>query len=50
MDPGLPKGNFNADIYRGYTKTGKEYKYLVWPPLYLHKDGPMLGKGVAQAK
>ncbi|XP_056012694.1 putative golgin subfamily A member 6-like protein 3 isoform X2 [Ostrea edulis] len=50
VDPTMPKGNFNSDKYRGYTKTGNEYKYLVWPPLYLHKGGPMLGKGVAQGK
>ncbi|XP_061164927.1 myosin-11-like [Saccostrea echinata] len=50
MDPSVPKGNFDTDKYRAYTKTGKDYKYLVWPPLYLHKEGPMLGKGIAQGK
>ncbi|XP_062576345.1 myosin-9-like [Saccostrea cucullata] len=50
MDPSVPTGNFDTDKYRAYTKTGKDYKFLVWPPLYLHKDGPMLGKGIAQGK
>jgi hypothetical protein len=24
--------------------------YIVWPPLYLHENGPLLCKGVAQGK
>lgn len=41
---------FEDDKYKHYTKTGKVTDYLVWPVLYLHKGGPMLGKGVAQGK
>ena len=31
-------------------KTGKKIKLVVWPPLYWHKDGPVLRKGKAKAK
>lgn len=48
IDSGMPKGKFDKDKYRAYTKSGDEYAFLVWPPLFLHKDGPMLGKGIAQ--
>lgn len=41
---------FDTDKYKYYTKTGKAFDYLVWPVLYLHKDGPVIGKGVAQGK
>ncbi|XP_061188239.1 uncharacterized protein LOC133196345 [Saccostrea echinata] len=35
-------------ILKEYTISGDTISYLVWPPLYLHKDGPLLSKGVAQ--
>ncbi|XP_052795703.1 synaptonemal complex protein 1-like isoform X4 [Mya arenaria] len=41
---------FNAEMYKAYTKTGKRLDYVVWPPVFLHKNGPMLSKGVAQGK
>lgn len=41
---------FDTDKYKYYTNTGKAFDYLVWPVLYLHKDGPVIGKGVAQGK
>ena len=41
---------FDADKYRTYYKTGKVVDYVVWPPMLLHKDGPLLCKGVAQGK
>ncbi|XP_078323578.1 uncharacterized protein LOC111126873 isoform X2 [Crassostrea virginica] len=43
-----PKGAFNKDLYRAYTKSGQYYAFLVWPPLYLYKGGQLLGKGIAQ--
>lgn len=48
IDSDVPKGKFDKDKYRAYTKSGDEYAFLVWPPLFLHKEGPMLGKGIAQ--
>ncbi|XP_060580323.1 uncharacterized protein LOC132737103 [Ruditapes philippinarum] len=42
--------SFDVDKFRTYTKTGKLVDYVVWPPMLLHKGGPMLCKGVAQGK
>lgn len=42
--------NFNTDMYKPYTKTGKYVDFVVWPALYLHEGGPMLSKGVAQGR
>lgn len=39
---------FKSDVYKPYTRLGKDLEYVVWPPLYLHQGGPMLSKGVAQ--
>ena len=39
---------FNTDVYRGYTKNGEQVEYVVWPAIYLHEDGPVVMKGVAQ--
>lgn len=41
---------FNSSLFKAYTKNGKYLDFVVWPALYLHKNGPMLSKGVAQAK
>ncbi|XP_052792370.1 uncharacterized protein LOC128226505 isoform X2 [Mya arenaria] len=40
----------DLNVYKPYTKKGKLVDYVVWPPIYLHKGGPMLSKGVAQGK
>ncbi|CAG2190202.1 unnamed protein product [Mytilus edulis] len=40
---------FDKDHYREYTKSGPKVDYSVWPALYLHKNGPLMIKGVAQA-
>ncbi|XP_062620776.1 uncharacterized protein LOC134282396 [Saccostrea cucullata] len=37
-------------ILKEYTISGDTISFLVWPPLYLHEDGPLLSKGVAQPK
>ena len=41
---------FDTNKYKAYTSLGKQIEYVVWPPLYLHEDGAMLSKGVAQGK
>lgn len=41
----------NSDVLKRYTtKTGDYLDFLVWPALYLHEDGPILTKGVAEPK
>lgn len=40
--------SFDTKKYRFYQKSGKRYKYIVWPVLYLHKNGPILTQGVAE--
>ena len=39
---------FDENYYKAYTRAGKKIQFIVWPVLYLHKDGPLMGKGVAQ--
>ncbi|XP_060078528.1 uncharacterized protein LOC132558026 [Ylistrum balloti] len=36
------------DHFRAYTRSGKHFDFIVWPALFLYKDGPLLYKGVAQ--
>ncbi|XP_053400219.1 uncharacterized protein LOC128557204 [Mercenaria mercenaria] len=38
------------EAYKEYTKSGSVIDYVVWPALLLHQGGPVVGKGVAQAK
>ncbi|XP_056013441.1 uncharacterized protein LOC125678386 isoform X2 [Ostrea edulis] len=38
------------DVFKAYTKSGQIINYIVWPAMYLHKDGSLLSKGVAQPK
>lgn len=45
-----PDSTFDATKYKAYTKSGKRIAYFVWPPLYLHQDGPILAKGIAQGQ
>ena len=45
-----PADSFDTDMFKVYTKKGEKVDYIVWPPLLLHKDGPLVGKGVAQGK
>ncbi|VDI34371.1 Hypothetical predicted protein [Mytilus galloprovincialis] len=44
------EANKNVDDFRGYTKSGDEIDYVVWPSMYLHEYGPLLYKGVVQYK
>ncbi|XP_065928046.1 early endosome antigen 1-like [Magallana gigas] len=39
---------FNKDIYREYMASGKMLDFVVWPAIFLHENGPILQKGVAQ--
>ncbi|XP_052279057.1 myosin-11-like isoform X2 [Dreissena polymorpha] len=41
---------FDTKLYEGYTKRGSQIDFVVWPALYLEKNGPLLHKGVAQCK
>ena len=46
--PPAKRSVFDHTIYKGFTKSGKTVDYVVWLPLYLHKNGRLLCKGVAQ--
>lgn len=39
---------FDTDLYRYYTRSGQKVDYIVWPALFLHENGPLLCKGIAQ--
>lgn len=39
---------FDSNKMRSYTKAGKLVHFVVWPTFFLHKDGPLLAKGVVQ--
>lgn len=39
---------FNKDLFKEYTTRGHYLDFIVWPALFLHQDGPMLSKGIAQ--
>ncbi|KAL3879275.1 hypothetical protein ACJMK2_031577 [Sinanodonta woodiana] len=40
----------DKNSYMEYTKKGKKIAFVVWPALFLHEDGPVLRKGVAQCQ
>lgn len=39
---------FDTNMFKDYTKRGPYVDFVVWPALLLHKNGPLLAKGVAQ--
>ena len=41
---------FYSDLYKPYTRSGHLFDYCVWPVVRLRRDGPLLSKGIAQAK
>ncbi|KAL3878222.1 hypothetical protein ACJMK2_030589 [Sinanodonta woodiana] len=47
QDP-IKGDRFDTHIYRHYVNSGDTVDYVVWPALLLHKDGPVLTKGVSQ--
>lgn len=38
----------DKNTYEEFDKSGYSVAYVVWPALFLHKDGPLLCKGVVQ--
>ncbi|KAK3602823.1 hypothetical protein CHS0354_026374 [Potamilus streckersoni] len=40
--------HFDSNLYRCYINSGDNVDYVVWPALLLHKDGPVLAKGVTE--
>ncbi|XP_076070127.1 uncharacterized protein LOC143041877 [Mytilus galloprovincialis] len=40
---------YNKTEYKEYVQSGDKVRYIVWPALYLHENGPLLYKGVVQA-
>eukprot|EP00105_Crassostrea_gigas_P035974 XP_019920122.1 PREDICTED: uncharacterized protein LOC105321465 isoform X2 [Crassostrea gigas] len=42
------KRKMNNDIFKAYMKSGTVIDYIVWPVMYLHENGPLLTKGIAQ--
>ena len=38
----------DTDFLKPYTKSGTHVDFVVWPPLLLYENGPILAKGVAQ--
>ncbi|KAL3879709.1 hypothetical protein ACJMK2_031996 [Sinanodonta woodiana] len=41
---------FNKNHFMEYTEKGHRVSYVVWPVLYLYKNGPLMRKGVAQGE
>ena len=39
---------FDSTIYIACGKTGKSVNNVVWLPLFLHKNGPLIQKGLAE--
>ncbi|XP_045204355.2 uncharacterized protein LOC123557137 [Mercenaria mercenaria] len=39
---------FNRELYKTYSNSGLSVDYYVWPPLFSHKGGKLLSKGIAQ--
>ncbi|VDI28449.1 tripartite motif-containing protein 66 [Mytilus galloprovincialis] len=39
----------DKNTYKEFVKNGNTVAFVVWPALFLHKDGPLLYKGVVQA-
>ncbi|XP_061184537.1 uncharacterized protein LOC133192559 [Saccostrea echinata] len=51
LDADIPENRqLKTDTFKEYTKKGNIIEYIVWPAMYLHRNGPLLSKGVAQPK
>ncbi|XP_052077498.1 cytotardin-like [Mytilus californianus] len=46
LKAGMP---LDKNTYKEFVKSGDTVVYVVWPALFLHRNGPLLYKGVAQA-
>jgi len=40
----------DRNLFSVYTKRGSVVDFVIWPALILHKNGPILSKGVVQGK
>ncbi|VDI68012.1 Hypothetical predicted protein [Mytilus galloprovincialis] len=50
LDEDVHEGTgFDKNIYKEFVQSGNTVRYIVWPALFLHKNGPLLYKGVVQA-
>ncbi|CAC5392370.1 unnamed protein product [Mytilus coruscus] len=45
LKAGMP---LDKNTYKEFVKSGDKVVYVVWPALFLHRNGPLLYKGVAQ--
>lgn len=43
-----PADKIDRSIFRPFTKDGETLDYVVWPALFLYKDGPSMTRGVVQ--
>ena len=41
---------FDRNQYSQYTRKGRNVDYAVWPGVLLHKEGPLMSKGIVQCK
>ena len=49
-EPGT-REKFDYDTFKPFLyPTGDYMDYVVWPPMYLHKGGKMIAKGIAEKK
>ncbi|CAC5424417.1 unnamed protein product [Mytilus coruscus] len=50
LDEDVHEGTgFDKNVYKEFVRSGNTVRYIVWPALFLHKNGPLLYKGVVQA-
>ena len=40
--------DFDNNAFDVYSTKGPKVAQVVWPPVYLHKDGPLVCKGYAE--
>lgn len=45
-----PGKTYDRNVFREYTQSGTTVEFTIWPALRLHKDGPILSKGVLKLK
>lgn len=47
---GRNRKEFDCELFKAYTQTGKRVAFIVWPAVLLSENGSTLMKGVAQGK
>ncbi|XP_052280376.1 uncharacterized protein LOC127878028 isoform X1 [Dreissena polymorpha] len=45
-----PDEPFDKVYFSFYTSTGEKVSQCIWPAVLLHKDGPLIARGIAQGK